>query len=41
MKDNAGFTALHEACVANQLLAAKVLIEYGADVNINSRDGTR
>ena len=40
-KDNAGYTALHEASARHRLKAAKLLIEYGADVNLNSVDGTR
>ena len=40
-KDNAGYTALHETSARHRLKAAKLLIEYGADVNKNSVDGTR
>lgn len=39
--DNAGYTALHEACVTNNLESASLLLQYGADVNKNANDGTR
>lgn len=41
IKDNAGYTPLHEVSVNNRWEAAKLLLQYGADVNINSTDGTR
>jgi ankyrin repeat protein len=31
--DCSGWTALHKACQNNQLAAAKILIERGADIN--------
>jgi len=40
-KDNAGYTALHEACVQGRLDTALLLLEFGADTNVNSTDGTR
>lgn len=39
--DNAGYTALHKACVHNNLEAASLLLEFGADVNKHAADGTR
>lgn len=39
--DNAGYTALHKACVHNNLEAAALLLQYGADVNKHAADGTR
>ena len=41
-RDNAGFSPLHESCAAGQLTVAKMLLAYGADVNLASRlDGVR
>ncbi|CAH1780911.1 unnamed protein product [Owenia fusiformis] len=40
-RDNAGYTPLHECCVAGQLTIAKYLIAYGANVNVSSQDGIR
>lgn len=41
IKDNAGYTPLHEACVNNQLKTAKILLQYGAKVEVAAQDGTR
>ena len=41
VRDNAGYTPLHEACVKGQLHIARVLLAHGADVNAFALDGTR
>lgn len=41
IQDNAGYTPLHEAVAANQLLIVEILLEYGANPNTVSSDGTR
>ncbi|KAJ8255137.1 hypothetical protein GJAV_G00201330 [Gymnothorax javanicus] len=40
-QDNAGYTALHEACSRGWTQIVKVLLEHGADVNCSAQDGTR
>lgn len=40
VKDNAGWTPLHEACLRGHLETAKFLIFSGADINILSNCGT-
>jgi ankyrin repeat protein len=37
-RDDAGFTALHDAALAGNLKAARLLVEHGADVNIGDKD---
>jgi ankyrin repeat protein len=34
-----GYTPLHDAVMANNAAAAKILLEYGADKNIKGKDG--
>ena len=36
-----GYTQLHEACTNSQLVCARCLLEFGADVNAGTQDGTR
>ncbi|XP_021416734.2 BCL-6 corepressor-like protein 1 isoform X2 [Oncorhynchus mykiss] len=40
-RDNAGYTALHEACSRGWSHIVQVLLKYGADVNCSAQDGTR
>ncbi|ELW47595.1 Myotubularin-related protein 6 [Tupaia chinensis] len=40
-RDNAGYCALHEACAGGWLDIVQHLLNYGADVNCSSQDGTR
>lgn len=40
-RDNAGYTALHEACSRGWSQIVQVLLEHGADVNCSAQDGTR
>ncbi|CAG0900647.1 unnamed protein product [Darwinula stevensoni] len=39
MRDNAGYTPLHEACTKGQLGMARLLLRYGAQVNASLRQG--
>ena len=41
VRDNAGYTPLHESCVSGNLAIAKALIARGADPNVKALDGTR
>ena len=41
VRDNAGYTPLHESCVAGGLHIVERLLVAGADVNAASQDGTR
>ncbi|MBN3309129.1 BCORL protein, partial [Amia calva] len=40
-RDNAGYTALHEACARGWAGIVTLLLEHGADVNCSAQDGTR
>ena len=41
-RDNAGFSPLHESCATGHIKIAKLLLAYGADVNMPScTDGVR
>ena len=40
-QDYAGWSALHEACNKGYYYLVKMLIKHGANVNLNSHDGTR
>ncbi|KAM6953153.1 BCL-6 corepressor-like protein 1 [Aplochiton taeniatus] len=40
-RDNAGYTALHEACSRGCTQIVQVLLKHGADVNCSAQDGTR
>lgn len=40
-RDNAGYTALHEACSRGWSQIVQVLLKHGADVNCSAQDGTR
>ncbi|XP_015261639.1 PREDICTED: BCL-6 corepressor-like protein 1 [Gekko japonicus] len=40
-QDNAGYTALHEACARGWIDILHILLEHGANVNCSAQDGTR
>ncbi|KAG8448223.1 hypothetical protein GDO86_015354 [Hymenochirus boettgeri] len=40
-RDNAGYTALHEACARGWTDILKILLDNGANVNCSAQDGTR
>lgn len=40
-QDNAGYTALHEACARGWIEILHILLEHGANVNCSAQDGTR
>ncbi|KAM8952464.1 BCL-6 corepressor-like protein 1 isoform 2-T2 [Pelodytes ibericus] len=40
-RDNAGYTALHEACSRGWTDILKILLDNGANVNCSAQDGTR
>ncbi|NXN88911.1 BCORL protein, partial [Bombycilla garrulus] len=39
--DNAGYTALHEACARGWIDILHILLQHGANVNCSAQDGTR
>lgn len=41
VRDNAGYTPLHESCVSGNIVIARMLLSYGAIVNCSSQDGIR
>ncbi|XP_069469066.1 BCL-6 corepressor-like protein 1 isoform X2 [Ambystoma mexicanum] len=40
-RDNAGYTALHEACSRGWIDIMQTLLDHGANVNCSAQDGTR
>nr|XP_033801780.1 BCL-6 corepressor-like protein 1 isoform X2 [Geotrypetes seraphini] len=40
-RDNAGYTALHEACSRGWTDILQILLDHGANVNCSAQDGTR
>ncbi|XP_053555361.1 BCL-6 corepressor-like protein 1 isoform X2 [Bombina bombina] len=40
-RDNAGYTALHEACARGCTEILQILLDHGANVNCSAQDGTR
>ncbi|XP_067127862.1 uncharacterized protein [Centruroides vittatus] len=41
IRDNAGYTPLHECCARGNLEIARALLQYGADVNASAAGGIR
>ena len=41
VRDNAGWSPLHEACAYSHVDVAKILLKYGADSNSSSKNGMR
>ncbi len=41
VRDNAGYSPLHECCVRGHMNVARHLVANGADVNAAALDGTR
>ncbi|CAK9296223.1 unnamed protein product [Gordionus sp. m RMFG-2023] len=41
VKENAGYTPLHEACLSSSIDCVKILLKHGANPNCSLSDGTR